>query len=152
MVKIQSKRRCSETEFEVKFDDDFSLFVKKADSSYEASRVRHLLKITGYTTEREFLEDKRMNDSEYLSKEIELFRKASARADRLATIDSIITNWKAMDAETGEVIEFSKKNVINFLLSDSELAHLIDEAALAAFNETNFWAKAVEEAKEQIKK
>ncbi len=151
-MKIQSKRRCSEKEFEVKFDDDFSLFVKKADSSYESARVRHLLKITGYTSEREFLEDKRMNDNEYLSKEIEIFRKASARADRLATIDAIITNWKAVDAETGEVIEYSAKNVINFLLSDDELAHLIDEAALAAFNETNFWAKAIEEAKEQIKK
>lgn len=151
-MKVKSTRRCSEKQFEVKFDDDFSLFVVKAGSEYESARAKHLLKITGYTSEREFLDDKRMNDQEQLAEELALFRKGSARAERLAAVDSLIVGWKAVDDETGEPIDFSKKNVIDLLVSDDELAHLIDEAALAAFNETNFWKRAVEEAKEQIKK
>ena len=151
-MKVKSTRRCSEKQFEVKFDDDFSLFVVKAGSDYECARAKHLLKITGYTSEREFLDDKRVNDQEQLAEELALFRKGSARADRLAAIDALIVDWKAVDEESGNPIEFSKKNVTDLLLLDSELAHLIDDAAFAAFNETNFWKKAVEEAKEQIKK
>lgn len=151
-MKVKSTRRCSEKQFEVRFDDDFSLFVVKAGSNYECARAKHLLKITGYTSEREFLDDKRMNEQEQLAEELALFRKGSAKADRLAAVDSLIVDWKAVDFETNEPIEFSRQNVINLLLSDDELSHLVDEAALAAFNESNFWQKAIEEAKEQIKK
>lgn len=151
-MKIKSQRRTSEHSFEVKIDNDFSFFIKRADSAYEAAKTMRLLKLTGYTNKAEFLADKRGIDKSELAEEFELFQRAEVKAERMATIDELITGWNAVNEEDGEPVEFSKQNVINFILNDKDLAHIIDEATLAAFNESNFWSRKASEAAEQIKK
>lgn len=151
-MKIKSNRRINEDTFTVNVDDNFSFIVRHVDSAYEAAKTKRLIKLTGYSSRSEFIDNKRGIEREEFASEFELFQQAEVKAERLATIDQLIVGWNAINEEDEKPIEFSKQNVIDLILNDKELEHIIDEATFAAFNESNFWSKKVNEAVEQIKK